>query len=62
MTVLGLDLGPHWGAIVGSYALAILVVAGLVAWVVVDHRTQRKLLADLEARGIRRRSDRGPAP
>lgn len=56
MTVLGLDLGPHWGFIVGAYAVAALVLAGLVAWVVIDHRIQTRTLRDLEARGLRRRS------
>ncbi len=50
-------LGPHWGFIVGAYAIFAAVVLGLILWVVSDHRAQRKALADLEARGIRRRSD-----
>ena len=34
-----------------------LVVIGLIAWVLADHAAQRRLLADLEARGMTRRSD-----
>ncbi len=50
-------LGPHWGFIVASYAIFAAVVLGLIVWVVSDHRAQKKALADLDARGIRRRSD-----
>lgn len=50
-------LGPHWGFIVASYAIFAAVVLGLILWVVSDHWAQKKALADLEARGIRRRSD-----
>lgn len=49
-------LGPHWGFILGAYGLALLVFAVLLAWVIADHRAQRRILADLEARGVRRRS------
>ncbi|WP_181703430.1 heme exporter protein CcmD [Chthonobacter albigriseus] len=49
-------LGPHAGFIVVSYAAAALTVAALVVWILVDHRTQTRRLAELEARGVRRRS------
>ena len=51
-----MDLGAHAGFILDAYAAAALVVAGLIAWVVLDHRAQRRALAELEARGVRRRS------
>jgi heme exporter protein D len=50
------DLGPHAAYIWASYAVAALVLAGLVAWLVADGRHQQRLLDDLDARGIRRRS------
>jgi heme exporter protein D len=53
-----MDLGPHASFIVGAYVVAVLIVAALIAWVWLDHRQQRKTLADLEARGVTRRSDR----
>ncbi|CAL8980115.1 hypothetical protein RHODGE_RHODGE_02052 [Rhodoplanes serenus] len=53
---LGIALGPHAVFIVAVYALAFTVVMMLVVWVWIDHRRQRRLLADLEARGVRRRS------
>jgi heme exporter protein D len=51
-----MDLGPHGAFIIAAYAVAALVVLGLIAWVLADHAAQRRLLADLEARGVTRRS------
>jgi heme exporter protein D len=51
-----MDLGPHAGFIVIAYALTSTIVAILVGWVVLDHRQQARSLADLEARGVTRRS------
>jgi heme exporter protein D len=48
-------MGPHAVFILGSYGFAALVVAGLVARAVLDHRAQRRALAALEARGHGRR-------
>ena len=53
-----MNLGPNAAFIIGAYSAALLIVAALIAWVIVDNRRQRQLLADLEARGITRRSDR----
>jgi heme exporter protein D len=46
----------HAGFIVASYAAAAIVVVALIAWVMVDFRAQRRNLAELEARGVTRRS------
>jgi heme exporter protein D len=46
----------HTGFIVASYATAAVVVVGLIAWVMLDFRAQRRNLAELEARGVTRRS------
>jgi heme exporter protein D len=54
-------LGPYASFILAAYAVALLVVAGLIAWVVVDHRAQTRALADLDARGVRRRSSHASA-
>jgi heme exporter protein D len=51
-----LDLGPHAGFIWLSYAGALLGVSGLLFWVYSDERSQKRRLADLERRGMRRRS------
>ncbi len=58
MTMEAID---HLPFIVGSYAAALVVVAGLIAWVMLDFRAQRRALADLEIRGLTRRSASAPA-
>ena len=45
----------HIGFIVAAYAAAVIVVAALIAWVMIDYRALRRTLADLERRGITRR-------
>ena len=52
-----MDLGPHAAFIIAAYLTAALVVIGLIVWVLADYDAQRRLLADLEARGITRRSN-----
>ena len=46
----------HMPFIVGSYAAAAAVIAILIGWVMLDFRAQRRALAELEMRGITRRS------
>jgi heme exporter protein D len=57
------DLGPHAGFIISAYVVTALVVALLILWVAADHVAQKRALADLERRGITRRSaEPRPAP
>ena len=51
-----MDLGPHAGFILAAYAIALAVIAGLIAWIVLDHRAQLRILEDLERAGVARRS------
>ena len=51
-----MHLGPYAAFIIAAYAAAFVVLAGLIAWVVLDFRAQRRLLGDLEAHGVTRRS------
>ncbi|HEX3859014.1 MAG TPA: heme exporter protein CcmD [Pseudolabrys sp.] len=53
-----MNLGPHADFIIASYAVSAVVVAALVAWIVLDYTAQRRLLGDLEERGIARRSSK----
>jgi heme exporter protein D len=53
-----MDLGPHALFIILSYGIAAAVIAGLIGWVLIDYRAQLRALADLEARGVTRRSER----
>lgn len=50
--------GQHANFIIGAYGVVAFVMAALIVWVVADYRTQRRALADLEARGVTRRSER----
>ena len=52
-------LGNHGGFILVAYLAAIVVIVGMIAWIVLDGRALKRQLADLEARGIRRRSAKG---
>jgi heme exporter protein D len=52
-----MDLGPHAVFIWGSYAAVALALAGLIAWLLLDGRRLKRTLAELDARGLRRRSD-----
>ncbi len=47
---------PHTGFILAAYAFAAVLVAGLIARSVLDHRAQLQALAKLEQAGLRRRS------
>jgi heme exporter protein D len=51
-----IDLGPHASFIVACYAMTVVVVLVLVAWVMADYRAQQRVLAELDARGVTRRS------
>ncbi|WP_315702097.1 MULTISPECIES: heme exporter protein CcmD [unclassified Bradyrhizobium] len=53
-----MDLGPYTTFIASSYLAAALVVALLIAWIMVDHRTQKARLRALEESGVNRRSGR----
>jgi len=44
--------------VTAAYGISALAIAGLIAWVLVDSRARRRELAELEASGQRRRSDR----
>jgi heme exporter protein D len=52
-----MNIGPYAGFIVTAYLLTVAVVAALILWVLLDYRVQRKILADLETRGVTRRSE-----
>jgi heme exporter protein D len=50
------DLGPHAGFILAAYGVTLIAVSTLVLAIVADDRHQRHVLAELEKKGIRRRS------
>jgi heme exporter protein D len=55
------ELGPHGVFIIAAYAIAALVVIALIVWVIADHGAQRRLLSDLDVRGVTRRSGKSEA-
>ncbi len=48
----------HAVYVLAAYGITALTLAGLIAWIIGDHRARRRELAQLEAHGMRRRSDR----
>jgi len=52
------NLGPHADFIVAAYAVTAFAVAALIAWVVFDYAAQRRIIGDLEDRGVTRRAQR----
>jgi heme exporter protein D len=55
-----MNLGAYSTFVLGAYGAAVLIVAAMIAWVVIDHRRQARALADLESRGVTRRSEQRP--
>lgn len=53
------DLGPHAAFIWASYAAVFSVIAALIVWLLATGAQYRRRLAELEARGVRRRSASG---
>ncbi len=51
-----MNLGPHAAFIIAAYLAAVVVIGGLIAWVTLDYRAQKKVLGDLDAQGVTRRS------
>ena len=52
-----MNLGPYAAYIISAYVTGAIVLGGLTAWVLLDHRAQRRKLTDLEESGMKRRSD-----
>jgi heme exporter protein D len=51
-----LHLGPHAAFILAAYGVTFVAVATLASFIVADDRKQRRLIAELERKGIKRRS------
>jgi heme exporter protein D len=56
-----MELGPHAGFIIAGYLISFFVIAGLVVWSFAVSRRIHGRIEELEARGIRRRSDKKTA-
>jgi heme exporter protein D len=44
--------------VAAAYAVSAMALAGLGLWILLDQRARQKEMADLEAAGVKRRSDR----
>ena len=51
------NLGPYAAFIVTAYAAALVIVAGLIVWIMLDRRHLIRVIEEIEARGITRRSE-----
>jgi len=51
-----MDLGPHAAFIWACYAIYTVVVAAVIGWLVWDGARLKARLAELEAKGVSRRS------
>jgi heme exporter protein D len=51
-----IDLGPHAAFILAAYGVTFVAVGALASFIVADDRRQRHLIAELERKGIKRRS------
>lgn len=52
-------MSAHDWYVTAAYAVAAIGLAGLIGAIVLDQRALRRQMAELEASGLRRRSDRG---
>lgn len=52
-------MSAHGLYVTAAYAITAIVLAGLIGWILIDHRGRKRDLAELEAAGVRRRSDKG---
>jgi heme exporter protein D len=49
----------HIEFIVAAYIAGVIVIVALIGWVMLDYRLQRRILAELETKGVSRRAARG---
>jgi heme exporter protein D len=51
-------MSSHDLFVTAAYMLSAIGIAGLIGWIIADQRARRRELAELEASGVRRRSER----
>jgi heme exporter protein D len=51
-------MSVHALYVAAAYGVSALAIAGLIGWILVDQRARKCEAADLEASGVRRRSQR----
>ena len=55
-------MSVHALYVTAAYAITAVVLAGLIGWILIDQRGRQRDLAELEAAGVRRRSDKAAKP
>ena len=51
-------MSAHALYVTAAYGISALALAGLIAWVLLDQRARRREMSELQASGMRRRSDK----
>jgi heme exporter protein D len=51
-------MSAHALYVTAAYGISALALAGLIAWVLLDHRARRREMTGLQESGMRRRSDK----
>jgi heme exporter protein D len=51
-------MSAHALYVTAAYGITAIVLAGLIGWILLDQRARKRELAELEAAGVRRRSDK----
>ena len=55
-------MSAHALYVTAAYCITAIVLAGLIGWILLDQRARKRELAELEAAGVRRRSDKAGKP
>jgi len=51
-------MSAHALYVAAAYTITAVVLIGLIGWILIDQRARKRELAELEASGVRRRSDK----
>lgn len=51
-------MSAHALYVAAAYGITAIALAGLVGWILLDQRARNRELAELDAAGVRRRSDK----
>jgi heme exporter protein D len=51
-------MSAHALYVAAAYGISALAIAGLIGWILADQRARQREAAELEASGVRRRSER----
>ena len=51
-------MSAHALYVAAAYGVSAVAIAGLILWILADQRARKREMAELEAAGFRRRSDR----